>query len=65
MSGDPRLARYFQWGGELRPWPGELEYLEALAENDKNVTRVTESPLTRVSTAAQHRASIHHEEPRR
>ena len=21
------LNRYFAWGSELRPWPGELEYL--------------------------------------
>lgn len=27
MSGLASLNRYFAWGPDLRPWPGELEYL--------------------------------------
>lgn len=28
MSGLASLNRYFAWGPDLRPWPGELEYLD-------------------------------------
>ena len=27
-TGLASLNRYFAWGSELRPWPGELEYLD-------------------------------------
>jgi hypothetical protein len=27
-TGIASLNRYFAWGSELRPWPGELEYLD-------------------------------------
>ena len=29
---DARLDRYFRWGSELRPWPGELEYLRTVRQ---------------------------------
>jgi hypothetical protein len=29
-TGIASLNRYFPWGSELRPWPGELEYLNGV-----------------------------------
>lgn len=29
-TGLASINRYFAWGSELRPWPGELEYLSGV-----------------------------------
>jgi hypothetical protein len=42
-TGIASLNRYFAWGSELRPWPGELEYLGWAAygrQNSGSDTRV-------------------------
>lgn len=39
MSGP--LDRYFQWGPDLRPWPGEVEYLRTKREGPYFVAPAT------------------------
>ena len=34
-TGIASLNRYFAWGSELRPWPGELEYLQGARLSEK------------------------------